>query len=52
MHTLSQKHAHLVVFAGNILYGATFAISNEYIRPSTHGQLDESKILSPSGLME
>jgi hypothetical protein len=37
---LSQEYAHLIVLAGNVLHRATFAISNEYIHPSTYGQLD------------
>ena len=50
--TLSQKYAHLVVFASNLLYRTTLAVPDEHIRASTHGQLDKSKILSSSGLVE
>jgi hypothetical protein len=52
MPTLSQKHARLVVFADDFLHGATSAIPYEYIRSSTHGHFDETKVLSSGGLMK
>ena len=37
VRTLSQKNAHLVVFANDLLYGTTSAISNEDVCPSAYG---------------
>jgi hypothetical protein len=35
--TLSQKYAHLVIFANNLLYGTPSAIANEDVCPSAYG---------------
>src|ERR1700761_8431265 len=34
--TLTQKYAHLVIFADDLLYGTTFAIPNEDVCPSAY----------------